>query len=131
MKKSDELRDFVLSSYKAMQEGDVGWWERHQSKGEGALSIGTDSNEWWAGYDVIMNAVRPQMRALAGSKMEGDPQAFAEGTVGWFADNLRWTLPDGRVLGARLSGVCTKEGGEWMFVQSHFSLGVPNEEAFG
>ena len=131
MKKSNELRDFVLKSYKAMRDGDFGWWERHQSQGEGALTIGTDPDEWWAGYAAIVDAVRPQMRAMAGSAMEGDPQAYVEGTVGWFADNIQWTLPNGSVLSARLTGVCAKEEGEWKFVQSHFSIGVPNEEAVG
>jgi hypothetical protein len=131
MKKSNELRDFVLSSYKSMRDGDFGWWERHQSRSEGALTIGTDPDEWWAGYAAIMDAVRPQMKAMAGSTMEGDPQAYVEGTVGWFADNLQWKLPNGNVVSARLTGVCTKEEGEWKFVQTHFSIGVPNEEAFG
>lgn len=131
MKKSNELRNLVLSGYKAMQDGDVGWWERHLSQSGGALMIGTDPNEWWAGYAAIREAVRSQVEGLAGSTIEGDPQAYVEGTVGWYADNIRWKLPNGAVLAARVTGVCTEENGEWKFLQSHFSIGVPNEEAFG
>jgi hypothetical protein len=131
MEKSDELRNFVLSSYKAMLNGDVDWWERHLSQSDGALVIGTDPNEWWAGYATIVNATTPQIEAMAGSVIEGDPQAYVEGTVGWYADNVQWRLPNGTVLSARLTGVCIKEDGEWKFLQSHFSIGVPNEEAFG
>ena len=131
MEKSKELKSFILSGYKAMGGGDFGWWERHQSRQEGALSIGTDPNEWWAGYAAIMAAVRPQIQALAGSVMEGDPQAYVEGTVGWFADSAQWKLPNGAVIPTRLTGVCIKEEGEWKFLQTHFSIGVPNEEAFG
>jgi len=131
MQKSNELRDVILNGYKAMGNGDIGWWERHLSKGAGAVMIGTDPSEWWAGYASILDAVRPQVKALAGSVMEGDPQAYVEGTVGWYADQVQWKLPNGSVLSARVTGVCTKEEGEWKFLQSHFSIGVPNEEAFG
>ena len=86
---------------------------------------------WWAGYAAIVDAVRPQMRAMAGSSMEGDPQAYVEGTVGWFADQVQWKLPNGAVIPARLTGVCIKEEGEWKYLQTHFSIGVPNDEAFG
>jgi hypothetical protein len=131
MGKSNELRNFVLSGYKAMRNGDVGWWERHLSQREGALMIGTDPDEWWAGYAVILQAVKPQVEGMAGSIIEGDPQAYVEGTVGWYADSIEWKLPNGVVVSARVTGVCTKEDGEWKFLQSHFSIGVPNEEAFG
>jgi hypothetical protein len=131
MEKSNELKDFILNGYKAMRDGDVDWWERHLSKREGALMIGTDPHEWWAGHATIAKVTQQQIEAMAGSIIEGDPQAYVEGTVGWYADNVRWKLSNGRVLSARLTGVCTKEEGEWKILQSHFSIGVPNEEAFG
>ena len=68
---------------------------------------------------------------LAGSVIEGDPQAYVEGTVGWYADNIEWKLPNGTVISARLTGVCHKENGDWKQVQSHCSIGIPNEKAFG
>jgi hypothetical protein len=131
MEKSNELKNFILSGYKAMMNGDVGWWERHLSQSDGALMIGTDPDEWWSGYAAILRAIKPQVEGMAGSIIEGDPQAYVEGTVGWYADSIEWKLPNGVVVSARVTGVCTKEDGEWKFLQSHFSIGVPNEEAFG
>ena len=98
MEKSSEIRDFVLSSYAAMLNGDFGWWERHLSQQDGVLMIGTDPDEWWTGYAAILRVTRPQVAALTGSTFEGDPQAYVEGTVGWCADNGRWQLPNGAVL---------------------------------
>ena len=131
MEKSTEIRDFVLSSYKSMLDGDVLFGEHHMSQRGDVLVIGTDPNEWWEGYETVLEVLKPQVEALAGSVLEGDPQAYVEGSVGWFADNVQWKLPSGAVLAARLTGVCHKEGGDWKIVQWHWSIGVPNEEAFG
>ena len=131
MEKSDELRNFVLSSYKAMLNGDYSFWERHLSQREGVLTIGTDPNEWWAGHTTILKALKPQVEGTAGSTITGDPQAYVEGRVGWYADRIEWKLPNGAVISARFTGVCTKENGDWKMVQSHCSIGIPNEEAFG
>lgn len=131
MEKSTELRDFILSSYKAMLNGDIGFWERHLSQHKGVLMIGTDPNEWWEGSATILRVLRPQAEALTGSTIEGDLRAYVEGTVGWYADNAEWRLPNGAVISVRFTGVCNKESGDWKIVQSHASIGIPNEEAFG
>jgi hypothetical protein len=131
MEKSTEIGDFVLNSYKSMLDGDVRFGERHMSQRDDLLVIGTDPNEWWEGYATVLEVLRPQTEALAGSVIKGDPQAYVEGSVGWFADNVEWKLPNGALLSARLTGVCHKEDGDWKIVQWHWSIGVPNEEAFG
>jgi hypothetical protein len=127
VEKSNELRDFVLSSYKAMLNGDFGFL----SQRDDVLMIGTDANEWWTGYATLLKILTPQMEALAGSTMEGDPQAYVEGTVGWVADQVKMVLPDGTELQIRLTAVYHKEDNDWKGVQWHWSIGVPNEEAFG
>ncbi len=131
MEKSSELRDFVLSSYKAMLDGDFGFWERHLSQKDGVLMIGTDPDEWWAGYATILKALRPQVEGLAGSTIEGDPQAYVEGTVGWVADQFKLVRPDGTEVQARLTAVFHKENSNWKGVQWHWSISVPNEDAIG
>jgi hypothetical protein len=57
-----------------------------------------------------------------------DTQAFSEGTVGWATTHLTITLPDGRHISPRWSAVFHKEDGVWKFVQTHASIGVPNDE---
>ena len=93
--------------------------------------IGTDPSEWWEGSATILKVLESQAEALTGLTVEGDPQAYAEGTVGWYADNVKWRLPNGAVISARFTGVCNKESGEWKIVQSHASIGIPNEKVFG
>ena len=132
MEQSTELRDFVLSSYQARQRGTaVDFWERHLSQQDGVLVIGTDPDEWWLGYTAILEMAKSGDGGLEVSTIESDPQAYAEGTVGWFADNFEWKLPNGAAIAARLTGVCHKEDGDWKIVQMHVSIGIPNEEAFG
>ena len=57
-----------------------------------------------------------------------DTEAFEEGTVGWATTNLTITLPDGRHISPRWSAVFHREDGVWMFVQTHASIGVGNED---
>ena len=61
----------------------------------------------------------------------GDPVAYSEGDVGWIADRPRLTGPDGSALPFRLTVVTVRTGGDWKIAQMHFSIGVPNEQAFG
>jgi len=45
MEQSDELRDLTLRFYEAAATGDVPFFERHVSRQEGAVFVGTDPNE--------------------------------------------------------------------------------------
>lgn len=130
MQESAELRDFLHRFYAMTSKKTFGLWQDHLSQQEGVLMVGTDPNEWWEGYATILEAIQPQLESLAGSTCEGDLKAYVEGTVGWFADDLKWNLPNGAVLPARLTGVCHREDGDWKIVQWHLSLGVPDEQVF-
>jgi len=130
MEASVELRDFLHSFYSMTSVESFALWEQHLSQHEGVLMIGTDPNDWWEGYATILETIQPQLESLAGSSCEGNLRAYVEGTVGWFADNLVWNLPNGAILPARLTGVCHKEDGDWKIVQWHLSLGVPDEQLF-
>ena len=55
-------------------------------------------------------------------------EAFSEGTVGWATTTVTISLPDGRHVSPRWSSVFRLEDGVWKFVQTHASIGVPNEE---
>jgi hypothetical protein len=60
----------------------------------------------------------------------GDPQAYAEGSVGWVADR-----PVLHVLGQeipiRWTVIFHREAGEWKIIQEHMSVGAPNVEVVG
>jgi hypothetical protein len=132
MERSDELRNLFLQFYDALISGDAGFFDRHFSRAADVRAIGTDPQEWWSGPRVI-EVFKDQIDAMGGSMplTPGDPEAYAEGSVGWVADQATFTLPDGGELTVRFTGVLHREDGDWKFVQSHGSLGVANEAAFG
>ena len=57
-----------------------------------------------------------------------DTEAFCEGTVGWATTHLTITMPDGRTVSPRWSAVFHLEDGDWKFVQTHASIGIPNDQ---
>jgi hypothetical protein len=71
MEPSAELRDLTLRLYRAVERGDAAFLERHVSRQEGVLLIGTDPDEWWEGLELLL---------------AGQLQAYREGTVGWVID---------------------------------------------
>jgi ketosteroid isomerase-like protein len=58
------------------------------------------------------------------------PRGYAEGNVGFAVDQPRFVLPDGRFVATRLTAVLCQEGERWKIVHLHFSVGVPDEDAF-
>ncbi len=84
MNPSAEIRDAVLRFYEAVATGDVSTLERLISRERGVLAIGSDPNEWWAGYDAIQQAFKAQFQETGARQVHpGDLNAFVEGTVGW------------------------------------------------
>jgi hypothetical protein len=134
MERSRELEEVVRDAYGVMERGDVEGLDARMSKAEGTLMIGSDPDEWWEGSSTVRDAFRAQSEALGGgvSIVNGDPRAYVEGTIGWFADRPSIRLPDGNVLPTRITGVLRREDdGSWRWVQGHFSVGVGNEAVFG
>lgn len=133
MEESTEVRSAVRRYYEAIAAGDAQAMEQLFSRQGGTLLIGTDPNEWWADYDTAMGAWKAQFEAMGGGFpiKASDPQVYSEGSVGWFADRPTINMPNGTEIAMRLTGVMHKDGGEWKLVQSHASIGVPNEEALG
>ena len=48
--------------------------------------------------------------------------------MGWASAHLTITIPDGGQVHPRWSSVFHREEGEWRFVQTHASIGVPNAD---
>lgn len=129
MEKSTEIRELTLSLYKAIENGEiVSFLGRLIPQQSEALLIGSDPDEWLAGYDAIIKGVKPLVEALTGVSFIGDIQAYRRGDVGWFADNAKWVLPDGTEVPVRITGVYEKEAGEWKLAQWHSSVAVSNED---
>jgi ketosteroid isomerase-like protein len=132
MERSVELEDWLREGYASMQRGDVDAMDAVVSRTEGTVMIGTDPEEWWYGHEPILKAFKEQAEAFGGTfpLTAGDPRAYVEADVGWFTDRPSFRLPDGRMMETRLTGVVRREDGGWRWVQAHFSIGVPNQDAF-
>jgi adenylate cyclase len=133
MEQSDELRDLTLRFYEAAATGDLPFFERHVSRQEGAVFVGTDPNEWWEGFEAFVEAMRAQSEAMGGMQIvAGQLQAYQEGGIGWVIDrDASFRLPDGTEIPFRNTVVFRREDGEWKLVHEHASIGIRNEEMFG
>ena len=132
MERSAELEQLTRGLYDAVSTADVSFFERHLSRGESCVVIGTAPGEWWDDYPSALEPIREQMET-AGDAVDlvaGDVRAYRAGDVGWVAD--RPTISLGGVdVACRHTSVFVREDGEWRIVQHHFSIGVANEDVFG
>jgi ketosteroid isomerase-like protein len=133
MEQSAELRDLTLRFYEAATTGDLPFFERHVSRQEGAVFVGTDPNEWWEGFEAFVEAMRAQSEAMGGMRIvAGQLQAYQEGGIGLVIDrDASFRLPDGTEIPFRNTVVFRREDGEWKLVHEHASIGIRNEEMFG
>jgi hypothetical protein len=58
----------------------------------------------------------------------GSAVAYAEGSLGWAADEPTFGFPDGSRMKCRLTAVLRNDGGKWKLVHMHVSVGVPDDE---
>ncbi|HET9720703.1 MAG TPA: nuclear transport factor 2 family protein [Solirubrobacteraceae bacterium] len=127
--RSRELEQVLRASLDAMARGDMDEVARHTSRDECVISIGTDAREWAEGYEEIMGLVRgsgPQDELGVRASID-EVKAFTEGTVGWAASRGSFEIEGTRVP-VRVTAVLHQEDGQWRAVQSHASIGVPNEQ---
>ena len=115
MQRSPELEAWARELFAATDPSVVA--EAHSASGE-AIVIGTDENEWVEGGDAIRQMWREQ--ELTGVELE-DVRCYEEGSVAWMVGRVRFRLPDGGELPARVTGVAHRENGDWKIVQSHTS----------
>jgi adenylate cyclase len=133
MEHSDELRDLTKRLYEAEATGDLAIIERHFSRQEGAVYIGSDPNEWWEGFEAFVEAMRTQEEAIGDGGLQIVPsqlQAYREGSVGWVIDSESFRLPDGTEIPFRNTAIFHQEDGEWKLVHAHASIGARNEDVF-
>ena len=133
MEHADELRDLTLRFYEAATTGDLSFFDRHVSRQEGALVVGTDPNAWWEGFEAIREAVRAQSEQMGGMRMvAGRLQAYQEASIGWvIARDASFQLPDGKEIPFRNTRAFRREDGEWKVSRRHAWIGVINEDMFG
>jgi len=138
MEHSDDLKDLTLRFYEAAASGDLSFFDRHVSRQEGVVFVGTDPKEWYEGFDALREAAsreatRAQSGTMGGMEIGARRlQAYQEGSVGWVIDRgASFRLPDGTEIPFRNTLVFHRENDEWKLVHGHSSIGVRNEEKFG
>ncbi|MFZ0382867.1 MAG: nuclear transport factor 2 family protein [Solirubrobacteraceae bacterium] len=127
--RSPEIEQVLRDTLDAMVRSDVDEIGRRTSRDAGVLSIGSDASEWAEGYDEIMRLFRESTPEGELGVRVGldDVKGFREGSVGWAAGHGYFEM-DGRRVPVRLTAVLHQEDGDWKAVQSHASIGVPNEQ---
>jgi ketosteroid isomerase-like protein len=130
MKPSPEIEKLLRESLESFERGDFSVAEKMTSKQPGVVSIGTAADEYERGYDRIVRQFRTEAQATPRIHFRiGEIHAFEDGDVGW-ADGTGSFESDGKTVETRSTAVYLRESGEWKGVQSHVSIGVPNELMF-
>jgi len=132
VERSIELEDLTRALYSAVSTADGAFFERRLSRGASCVVIGTAPGEWWDEYHGALDSIKHQMESVgdAAAIVAGDLRAYQHGGVGWVADRPTFRL-GGVDVECRHTSVFVREGTEWRVVQHHFSIAVPNEQAFG
>lgn len=130
MQESAVIREAVLDWFAAAGRGDASAVDRYVSTDARARLVGSDPAEWLQGGAGIAAALRAAMEGAAGAVTftPADVEAYEEGSVGWAAASLTVSLPDGRSISQRWTAVFHREEEAWKFVQTHVSIGVPDDQ---
>jgi len=111
----------------AILRGDQDAIEASTSSEPGTVMIGSDPGEWWNGHDAIVEATRAEVATTDLSAEIGEIEAYEEGDVAWATMRAAF-IEGGQRVPYRGTIVLRREGGEWRAVQSHASIGVPNDQ---
>lgn len=121
---SAEIRDTVLQMYGHMLAGESDAANELISRDPALVFIGS-AGEW----------IDDQATLRAGTQVPGEglmagphPVGYANGDVGWFADQPTWQFADGTSADMRLTAVLQHEAAGWRIVNVHMSVAVPDDQ---
>lgn len=124
-----EIAGRIDAFFEALDRQDMDALERLIPEDAEMVNIGTESGEYWVGWDGLRRDSEDWFESLQSYKAsarEGRIHIGASGDAAWFAQKLDAVITSAqgeqRWEGARLTGVFEKRGGDWMFVQSHLSI---------
>lgn len=129
MSARDEIRAAWDEVVAAQNAGDAARLGRVLSERADAVHIGTDPGEWWTSADVV--AVMGNLGDEGVRVVTDDVEVHLADEIGWIEGHGRFTRPGGAERPARFTAVLAREDGRWRIVQSHSSIGVPNQDMFG
>jgi hypothetical protein len=124
MAPSTEIRDTVLEFYRRMLAGESDAANDLISRDPALVFIGS-AGEWVDDQATLRSGTQvPGEGVVAGA----NPVAYADGDVGFFADQPTWQFADGTKVEMRLSAVLRREAPGWRVVHVHMSVAVPDNE---
>ncbi|MEA2674137.1 MAG: SnoaL-like domain [Chloroflexota bacterium] len=124
MTPSPEILETMLALYRHMLAGESDAANALISTDPATLLVGS-AGEWVDDQAVMRGTYQVDTEGL----IAGDhPVAYANGDVGWFADQPIWRFADGSEAQMRMSAVLQREADGWRMVHSHLSVGVPDNE---
>lgn len=131
MESSAAVREALLAFYDAFNTGDADTFGGRIADSDGVSVIGSAPGE---GHDGRSDWLRAYETGIgeAGLRLErgGEIVAYEGGQTGFAVDTPSFQLSNGARLPTRLTAVLTREGDDWKMVHAHFSVGVPDEQAF-
>ena len=122
------VRDAVDDLLTSMNVGDTEGLRRRLSADPAAVHIGSDPEEWWSSEEVVSS--------FGNVPASGVRATVEELTVHPIGEDAAWFVSKGRFVGegidvpVRISGVAAREDDRFVFVHSHASVGIPNDELF-
>lgn len=124
MSPSTEIRDTVLEMYRHMLAGEADAANDLISRDPALIFIGS-AGEWVDDQDTLRSGTQEPGEGLEPGP---NPVGYANGDVGWFADQPSWLFADGSRAEMRLSAVLQREAVGWRIVHVHMSVAVPDNE---
>ncbi len=124
MAPSVEVRDTVLEFYRRMLAGEAEAANDLITRDPAMIFIGS-AGEWVDDQATLRSGTQVDTEGLEAGP---HPVGYANGDVGWFADQPEWVFADGSRAQMRMSAVLQREPVGWKIVHAHLSVAVPDNE---
>jgi hypothetical protein len=124
MSESTEVRDTVLELYRRMLAGESDAANDLISRDPALIFIGS-AGEWIDDQATLRSGTQVPGEGLQAGT---NPVGYANGDVGWFADQPTWLFADGTSAEMRLTAVLQREAVGWRIVNVHMSVAVPDDQ---
>lgn len=130
MERSDAIEAEVRSWMRRMEGNDAGVYDA-VSRQDGTLIIGAAPGQWTTDPEAAARAYAAEVARLPPSTYDVERiHAYQEGTVGWAAADVTWTIQGMAPLSARLTFVYHREDGGWKAPLVQLSFAIPDEKLF-
>lgn len=124
MSPSTDVRDTMLEFYRRMLAGESAAANDLISRDPTMIFIGS-AGEWVDDQATLRGGTQVDTEGLEAGP---NPVGYANGDVGWFADQPEWVFADGSRAQMRMSAVLQLEPEGWRIVHAHLSVAVPDNE---